>query len=550
MKTIAIILIIQIFLNCQYSVSQVISCNLSDKDTTKSIPIHQLETKRKLLINAIENGATSSGVYIHLADVYYMLGNYVAACKNYKVAIEKCNRDCSPLYVKSAAAWTKFGDYLKAIEDYEMVLSSRNINNKPQIYSSLGELYYHIGDYKKSIGYYRSALNAFNKSDYTSSCLIYNIGMNLMQQEKYSKAIDEFDILLTSIGPDYNSYMQKGVCNFKLNNYEKAKSNFDYCIKTDAKIPEAYLKRSEVKRITGDSIGAKMDYKTYIKLTMEKGKLPLLSIPDEINNVWFVCVGINIYQYNNILKPLNTPTENIGKFFRFIETVSPYGEGGGFKIINENATSKNIKYKTDSLFCDNSKVSHNDLIIFYFSGHGLAPDMQAPGFCPYEYQTPEQLVEDDDIVSIMKKSPAKYKLCVLEACKNDPLVKKINGTHGGSNTSDSNDPPIPEETFSRLNEIRKNIDGEVAYITSSKIGEQSYIFRDIGSVFSHYLYKGIKNVEADLNGNHVITVNELFNYVSKNVTKYVSKEKLEQTPQINIKGYENDFPIVEYTFDY
>ena len=65
-----------------------------------------------------------------------------------------------------------------------------------------------------------------------------------------------------------------------------------------------------------------------------------------------------------------------------------------------------------------------------------------------------------------------------------------------------------------------NSDGGTALLMSSK-GEE-YSLEDKGlrqGIFSHYLIRGLKG-EADKNGNKIVTIQELYDYVYKKVRNY------------------------------
>ncbi|MEL6945068.1 MAG: caspase family protein, partial [Bacteroidota bacterium] len=98
---------------------------------------------------------------------------------------------------------------------------------------------------------------------------------------------------------------------------------------------------------------------------------------------------------------------------------------------------------------------------------------------------------------------------------------------------------LPLATKQRFNTQRKNIGGGIVYITSTKAGEESYEYPNMGAVFSHYFLRGIKG-EADRNGNKTITIKELFDFLETNVSRATNNK---QVPQINREGY-RDIPFI------
>ena len=134
----------------------------------------------------------------------------------------------------------------------------------------------------------------------------------------------------------------------------------------------------------------------------------------------------------------------------------------------------------------------DDTLIFYFSGHG------SPGGCAaFDSRMSNGsngLLSFDYIASVMKKSPARRKLIIADAC--------YSGTSRKRNQS--------------RREHRKS-DPNVILFMSSRANETSLETRGAdNSVFTHYLLKGMEG-EADANRDRNISAKELFKYVSRQV---------------------------------
>ncbi len=233
--------------------------------------------------------------------------------------------------------------------------------------------------------------------------------------------------------------------------------------------------------------------------------------------IWAVIVGVAKYNHMNSLDFADDDAQEIAAHFR-----SP--EGGAVhhrqikKLIDENATKNNILKACRNTF---SIAGTNDVIIFYFSGHG-----SKKGLYPYDYKDSlSQLVSHNEISKYIKDSSAKQKIVIIDACFSGAFKEK-------------NHDNIAKE----LNKLYKKIDNSTKgtlRITSSKSTETS-IETDgkRQGVFSYYFIKGLRG-EANSNDDNIITIEEIFNYVKKMVKKRTNNK---QTPTID-GYYDKNMPL-------
>ncbi len=176
-------------------------------------------------------------------------------------------------------------------------------------------------------------------------------------------------------------------------------------------------------------------------------------------------------------------------------------------LVDEAATRKNILMTMHKIF---SKAGKNDMLIFYFSGHG------GKGyFCPYETsKNPKSLLLHNDIKKIFKKHPAKSKIVFGDACHSGSIFE------GTSHT-------VPNGTAVKTN---------VVILMSSKYSETSQENKKLRQgTFSYYLLRGLQG-KADRNKDKNITLQELFPYIKANVLNFT---KNRQTPFIEGKAPAN-----------
>ena len=161
------------------------------------------------------------------------------------------------------------------------------------------------------------------------------------------------------------------------------------------------------------------------------------------------------------------------------------------KLLSSQATCASIIRETKRMY---SQAKEDDMVVFYFSGHGYPG-----GICPYDigyvdYQIVNGITYED-IAAIMRLCPAKKKIIFADACYSGGLRSAANSPHT-SKISDSN----------------------VLLFLASRDNETSIempLFMDNG-LFTAALYRGLTG-GADTNRNKVITAKELFIYVNGNV---------------------------------
>ena len=154
-------------------------------------------------------------------------------------------------------------------------------------------------------------------------------------------------------------------------------------------------------------------------------------------------------------------------------------------LLNEKATKDRIVRAIKKVF---NKASEEDLVVFFFSGHGYPG-----GFCAYDGN-----IGYDEIRKAMAKSKSKNKMMFVDACRS-----------GGMR--------IDETAAQGAITAAKN--ANVMLFLSSRNNENSIERRDMqNGFFTTYLQKGLKG-NADANRNRIITAKELFDFVHSGVSQ-------------------------------
>lgn len=180
----------------------------------------------------------------------------------------------------------------------------------------------------------------------------------------------------------------------------------------------------------------------------------------------------------------------------FVELFLKNHVAGQFVLLDNNlATKKNILEQMNHLF---AKAGKDDVVIFYFSGHGMNEC-----FVPYDASKTNMLTVED-LRKEISKCAAKRKILIADAC--------FAGAFRISPPKEQNQ-TVPTST-----------DAELLFFLSSRSNQTSIDGGKIeNGLFTYHLVRGLKG-GADTNKDRLITAKELFDFVYPRV-KEQSKEK-------------------------
>ncbi len=239
--------------------------------------------------------------------------------------------------------------------------------------------------------------------------------------------------------------------------------------------------------------------------------------------IYAVVVGVGRY---TAMPSLRYTDDDAFRFYSFLK--SP--EGGALPddqiviLVDENATRENILRAMRQYFL---KADKNDVVLFFFSGHGLEGC-----FLPVDYDGFTNKLRHEEVKQIFMQSQAKHKLCIADACHSGTLSYGL-AAKG----------PAPV-SLSRYYQAFEESSGGIALLMSSKGEELS--LEDHGlrqGVFTYYLLRGMKG-EANANGDNIITIRELYNYVRTKVREYTANV---QNPVLT-GAFDDNMPVAFYRF--
>ena len=229
------------------------------------------------------------------------------------------------------------------------------------------------------------------------------------------------------------------------------------------------------------------------------------AVRDDQVRIWAVVAGIGNYPH---MPALQYTDDDAYRMYAFLK--SP--EGGALPdgqirlLINEEATRDDLLIAIQVTF---GRADENDVVLFYFSGHGLDGAL-----LPVDFDGFDNRIFYQELTGLLQASQARQKVIIADACYSGSLL----AARG----------PATVQVGQLYDELRQT-SGGVAMLLSSR--EEEYSLEDKGlraGIFSYYLRSGLQG-QADQDGDGFVRIGELFRYVQASVR---SRSRQRQTPVI------------------
>ncbi len=225
-------------------------------------------------------------------------------------------------------------------------------------------------------------------------------------------------------------------------------------------------------------------------------RLEVEPLRDAEARTWAVIVGISTYSHQPALHYTDNDAFRLYSFLK-----SP--EGGALPdeqvalLIDEEATRDHVLRALQEVLL---RADDNDVVLFYFSGHGIEG-----AFLPTDYDGNFYKLAHKEILEILQRSQARLKLVLGDAC------------HSGS-LQHAKAPTRLSELYGQLAPDQ----GGIALMLSSRGEEISLEDSNLRSgVFSYFLIQALKGL-ADRNADGIVTLEETFQYVHREVRRYTA----------------------------
>jgi hypothetical protein len=246
---------------------------------------------------------------------------------------------------------------------------------------------------------------------------------------------------------------------------------------------------------------------------------PAVPPPPRVANRYAVVIGVGVYE-NETIPKLRYATRDAEAVYRFLTTRGGYPADNVLLLTDSSAqkpTLQNIRRALgDFLY---RKPAREDMVLIYYAGHG-APEVDAAGtesdgiskYLIPSNADPESLYSTalpmDEIQRIFGRIQAERVVMLLDTC--------YSGTAGGRTFSRQllRATSLNDHFLERLTRSKGRV-----IITAAGPNEVALETHELGhGLFTYYLLEGLSG-KADRDGDGVVTVSELYEYVEQQVDR-------------------------------
>lgn len=218
-----------------------------------------------------------------------------------------------------------------------------------------------------------------------------------------------------------------------------------------------------------------------------------------------IALLIGVSEYDPGLNPLPGAVKDVDA----VKQVLLRPDIGGFVesdvTVLKNPIRQEMEDEIEKLFVSRQK---DDLLLLFFSGHGIKDDTGKLylGTRHTRKTSQGELIRSSAVAASfvhenMERSRSKRQVVILDSCFSGAFAEGLSAKDDGS-----------------VN-IREQLGGEGRAILTSSSSTQ-YSFEQEGldlSIYTHYLIEGITTGEADIDGDGVVSIDELHEYASRKV---------------------------------
>jgi tetratricopeptide (TPR) repeat protein len=229
-----------------------------------------------------------------------------------------------------------------------------------------------------------------------------------------------------------------------------------------------------------------------------------------------IALLIGVSEYEPGLNPLPAAVKDLDA----MKEVLQHPEMGGFAesdiVLLPNPERQAMEESIETLFANRHR---DDLLLLFFSGHGIKDDSGRLylGTSKTRKNPQGELVRSSAVAANfihenMSRSRSKRQVVILDSCFSGAFADGLSAKDDGTV------------------DIRTQLGGEGRAILTSSSSTQ-YSFEQEGealSLYTRFLIDGIKTGEADLDGDDVVSIDELHEYASRKVREV----KPEMRPEI------------------
>ena len=236
-------------------------------------------------------------------------------------------------------------------------------------------------------------------------------------------------------------------------------------------------------------------------------------------DIWAIVVGINQYQNTRNLK---YAVNDAQAFKDYLKDYVGIANERIFYLANQEATKSKIESLLGTTI--KRKASRDDTVIIFYAGHGaVEPDpsnLDGDGFekylLPYDADLEDLYstsISMNDIQTIFTRIIADRLIFIADTC--------YSGASGGRTMMASKTRAnLSDKFYDRISKGKGRV--IISSCSANEISKEDDKLQH--GVFSYYMLEGLKG-RADQDGDGIITVSELFSYISRKVPQASAQDQ-------------------------
>ncbi len=245
-------------------------------------------------------------------------------------------------------------------------------------------------------------------------------------------------------------------------------------------------------------------------------------------------LGIGVSEYSSSIMDLEYAADDVKAMARFFKTQSGrlFSEVNFKLLTDRNVTRDSI---IESMASHLGKAGPNDVVFIFIAGHGIKHRQTGsyyfvPSNADYDTIVSRGLRMSDfeEAVNILAKNVNKV-IITMDTCHSGAMEIGLRSSMSSENLAETLQEASGLYILSASKGGEASMEGEQFRIKGSETGH---------GVFTHALITGMQG-EANYDGDSVVTLNELFQYVSRTVPRLTNGS---QHPYLRVSG--TDMPLV------
>ena len=282
-------------------------------------------------------------------------------------------------------------------------------------------------------------------------------------------------------------------------------------------------------------------------------------------------IGINAYQ---AVSRLNGPVNDANDVAAFLVERAGFRQSDLLILLDAEATRDNILASIEAWLIEGTQPG--DDVLLYFSGHGFQqPDLDGDEadnldetLVPVDARVDEGrmvrgMITDDDIALLLDRLADRRTYVVVDACHSGTSTRAVSD---GDSWRYTKTPRLPDGapvrvaatrgvagTLQKAESVVQSAHANVVVWTAVRADQKALVDRDAvdrtGSVFTRRLLAGARDGKADRNGDDIVTMTELHEYLLDESASYCERYPGDcrhgLTPQLQVASGQLQDPAFE-----